>query len=197
LIVTPYTKLPTPSRRHVPSFVSSLTPRCITFPHPHTRIIHQQADASELHPLRLSVFRERLHVEFQYQVCQHELQRVGCEEAAGAMNRMSAQAHLQADKQRQHDINSPSMLPQSKGHIFSRYLHSADLAFVRHQCLRRLLTPSGSYLTIPERPERIPILVLAGETRPLHQPRVQSNMRALRQIRSIRRVETCGRDDFA
>jgi len=71
-----------------PSIAFSLaSQRTIAFLHLHIRIVHQQTDTSELHPLRLLVPRERLHVKLQYQICQHELQRADREEATGTVRR--------------------------------------------------------------------------------------------------------------
>jgi hypothetical protein len=149
-----------------PSVTFSLaSQRSIASPHLHISIVHQYANASELHPLRLSILREGLHVELQYQVRQHELQRADREETTGTVKyiRILSPSNVTITKQRQHNRNSPSMLPQSKRHISSRDLHSADLTFVRHRCLRRLLTLFGHLFAVPRWPERVPILPLAGK----------------------------------
>lgn len=149
-----------------PSVAFSLaSQRSIAFPHLHIRVVHQQTDTSELHPLRLPILRERLHVELQHQVCQHELQRADREEATGTVKciRILSPSNVITIKQRQHNRNSPSMLPQSKRHIPSRDMHRADLTFVRHHRLHRLIALFGHLFAIPKWPERVPILPLAGK----------------------------------
>jgi hypothetical protein len=104
--------------------------------------------------------------------------------------------------------NSPSMPPQSKKHILPRNLHSANLPNTHHSflLLRRIisLTPLARsplrlsrHLTIPKRPELTPILTLTRPLRPLHEPRMHSDVRATWQVDAFRRVDACGRDDFA
>jgi hypothetical protein len=79
------------------------------------------------------------------------------------------------------------MPPQPKKQIPPRNLHSANLPHIHHpsllahhiisltQLAHLPLRPSR-HLTIPKRPELSPVLIFARPLRPLHEPRVHSDV---------------------